>query len=106
MWQKLGTVVSKKKFTPLMRVEVPICNEEGVITGRCSLTDPHEVNTAIIEQNKKQFSQAKDTPFIVGGLSNVIHPFKQSDITESILHGTLIQTHSMMMQLSMSLSEP
>jgi hypothetical protein len=52
------------------------------------LTDPHEVNATIIEQNKNQFSQAKDTPFIMGGLSNIIHLFKQSDITESILHGT------------------
>jgi uncharacterized NAD-dependent epimerase/dehydratase family protein len=69
-------------------VEVPIYNEKGIITGRRSLTDPHEMNAAIIEQNKKQFSQAKDTPFIVGGLSSIIHPFKQSDVTESILHGT------------------
>jgi hypothetical protein len=69
-------------------VEIPIYNDEGVITGRHSLTDPNEVNTAIIEQNKKQFSQAKDTPFIAGGLSAVIHPFQQNDITESILEGT------------------
>ena len=47
----------------------------------------------LIAENIKHFSQAKDTPFVTGNLEQYLHPFKQNQLSESILQGTVNLAH-------------
>ena len=70
---------------------MPLLHPDGSPTGATtSISDPAQLFTAIINQNKEHFSQATSSPGASGRLSTFIPPFSRNKYTDEILAGTFV----------------
>jgi hypothetical protein len=67
----------------------PDQQEFATIISTNTLTSPDAINTALINQQYKQFGQAKDTPCVASDIRNFLPPFDVPiEVADSILDGT------------------
>ena len=87
-FQKLRKHAKGQHHSTLQRVEMPLLHPDGSPTGATtSISDPAQLFTAIINQNKEQFSQATSSPGASGRLSTFIPPFSRNKYTDEICIG-------------------
>lgn len=73
----------------LSQIQVPLHTGENpkTCTEWRTLTVPHEVETALLERNRKHFGQAKGTPFTVAPLSEMVDFTACTHTADLILEG-------------------
>ena len=91
-FQKLRKQAKGQHHSALQRVEIPLLHPDGSPTGSTtSISDPAQLFTAIINQNKAHFSQTTSSPEATGHLSTFIPLFSRNQHTDEIfLAGTFI----------------
>ena len=89
LWPKLRRYAKGQIKSSLLRLEIPIRDEEGEIVDWRSIYTQDEICSELIKRNIAHFSQAKETPFVSGPFASHLHPFEQNDFSESILKGSV-----------------
>ena len=88
-FNKLKRYIKRDIPTGLDKLEMHVYDECGNIISTNTLTSPEAINTALINQQYKQFGQAKDTPCVASDIRNFLPPFDVPiEVADSILDGT------------------
>ncbi len=86
MWAKQQKYAKGQVRSSLNRLEILEYDEFNEIVSWRSVTAPEELFKSLLERNIKHFSQAKNTPFVVGLFGQLVHPCEQKDFSEQILN--------------------
>jgi hypothetical protein len=88
-FNKLKRYIKRDIPTGLDKLEMHVYDDCGNIISTNTLTSPEAINTALINQQYKQFGQAKDTPCVASDIRNFLPPFNVPiEVADSILDGT------------------
>ena len=80
-FQLISRHINPNTKAPLTRILVPKVDGSGII----EVADPEVMAQALLDQAKKHFGQAKDTPMVAGPIAEHIGPFEYNEASEKVV---------------------
>ena len=85
----IKSTLNRLKNSSLKRLEVPVVNEEGEITGWDVLCTKAAIHDQIVRQNHEHMNQASATPFGNGDGYDALHGPARQNVMDQIHNGEL-----------------
>jgi hypothetical protein len=106
MFKKLRSYLRPNQHSSLSHVMVPADGKPPKEATKWKrVSDPEDVETAILDKNSTHFGQGHGTPFTIGALGSI--PFNgMGPLADSILNGTAESTHRVTQMVLDQLKKP